>query len=87
MEVDLELKDQFERDGRVWLRNAISENDLAHFDAAAAKQLKAGKRLGPSEALGHAISTDSTLMQAVRRLDPQTKPVRVVAFNKTEDAN
>lgn len=81
------LKDEFETYGRVWLRNAVSNEDLALFDRAADASAKAGQRLDMSKALREALSEDSSLVSAVRRLAPHTHPVRIVAFNKSESAN
>ncbi|MCA2011440.1 phytanoyl-CoA dioxygenase family protein [Cereibacter sphaeroides] len=77
------LKEEFETYGRVWLRNAVSNEDLALFDRAADAPAKAGKRLDMSKALREALSEDSSLVSAVRRLAPHTHPVRIVAFNKS----
>lgn len=82
-----DLKTAFETDGRLWLRNAVSDKDLTLFDAAAADQARAGQRLGASRALAKALAPDGSLMNAIRALDPAARPVRVVAFNKSEDAN
>jgi hypothetical protein len=51
MVTDQSLRDAFEDCGRVWLRNAISEADLALFDSAVAGGAKAGQRLDASTAL------------------------------------
>tara|TARA_R110002124_G_scaffold13349_8_gene61770 strand:- start:5392 stop:6066 length:675 start_codon:yes stop_codon:yes gene_type:complete len=77
----------FEKDGRVWFRGAIHENDLLHFDAAAVLNAKAGARVKNSKAMRTALAKNSALMQTITSLDPDAKPVRVVAFNKTSDTN
>lgn len=87
MELDDQRKDALEKSGRVWLRNAISDADLSLLDEAASVQARPGQRLKPSDALGHVLSTGSSLLTAIRTLDPCAKPVRVVAFNKSDDAN
>ena len=87
MKTDDSLKDTFEKDGRVWLRNAISSEDLLSFDEAAALQSKAGQRVEPSPALATALADNGSLMSAIARLDPDAKPVRIVAFNKSNDTN
>lgn len=81
------LRDEFERSGRVWLRDAVSEDDLALFDNAATASSKAGQRLDLSTALHAALSNESSLLCAVRLLAPDAVPVRMVAFNKSEGAN
>ncbi|MEM9012790.1 MAG: phytanoyl-CoA dioxygenase family protein [Pseudomonadota bacterium] len=85
--VDEELAHCFERDGRVWLRNAISAADLARFDRVAETSSKPGKRLQISGGLAELLSEGSSLTAAIGGLEPQAKPVRAVAFNKTEEAN
>lgn len=87
MEIDRNLRNELEASGRVWLRKAISKSDLSCFDEAASTQSNAGQRLRPSEALSQAVSINSSLMKAIMRIDAHAKPVRVVAFNKSEDAN
>ena len=81
------LNTEFEKCGRVWLRNAISEKDLALLDDAAACPVKAGQRIEFSMASHAALSKDGSLICAVRQLAPTAFPVRVVAFNKSEHAN
>ncbi|HAT87138.1 MAG TPA: phytanoyl-CoA dioxygenase [Rhizobiales bacterium] len=83
----MNLKSDFEKYGRVWLRNALSENELSYLDEAADTQVKAGQRLRPSDGLNKAFSANTSLMKGIRQLDPNAKAVRVVAFNKSEEAN
>ncbi|WP_341366831.1 phytanoyl-CoA dioxygenase family protein [Yoonia sp. BS5-3] len=80
-------KTTFETEGRLWLRQAISEQDLQLFDQAAASQTKAGARLARSTTLTHALRADGTLLRALRWIDAETHPVRTVAFNKSEATN
>jgi hypothetical protein len=81
------LGSEFESCGRVWLRNAVSEEDLTLFDNATTAPTKAGQRLDVSKRLKSALSEESSLLRAVRRLSPNAVPVRIVAFNKSESAN
>ena len=81
------LGDEFEESGRVWFRNAISEEDLALFDNPTSATAKAGRRLDVSAALRAALSEESSLLRAVQRLTPKAMAVRIVAFNKSERAN
>ncbi|MEL6172659.1 MAG: hypothetical protein AAFR02_11710, partial [Pseudomonadota bacterium] len=78
---------EFESSGRVWLRNAVSEEDLKLFDNATTASTKAGQRLDVSKRLKAALSEESSLLRAVRHLSPNAVPVRIVAFNKSESAN
>lgn len=81
------LCNEFEHSGRIWLRNAISEEDLALFDNATSASAKAGQRLDVSKSLEAALSEDRSLLRAVRHLVPEAAPVRIVAFNKSANAN
>lgn len=81
------LANEFESTGRVWLRNAVSEEDLTLFDNAITASTKAGQRLDLSKWLKAALSKESALLRAVQRLSPDAIPVRIVAFNKSENAN
>ncbi|MEO1308320.1 MAG: phytanoyl-CoA dioxygenase family protein [Pseudomonadota bacterium] len=81
------LRDQFEQDGRIWFRNAISEQDLADFDAAVDLEAKAGQRVDTSPALTRALAPGQSLRAAIGQIDPQAKPVRIVGFNKSSQSN
>lgn len=87
MDAEQDLKDEFERHGRVWLRNAVTEADLSLFDESMVNETKAGERLVPSAILDRALSSESSLLDAIRKLDADAQPVRVLAFNKSERAN
>lgn len=81
------LVEEFEERGRVWLRNAVSNEDLTLFDRAAEVSEKPGQRLNPSVDLCAALSDESSLLSSVRCLAPAASPVRTVAFNKSARAN
>lgn len=87
MVTEQSLINEFEGCGRVWLRNAVEEEDLALFDSITAAPTKAGQRLDAYTALDTALSAESSLLHAIRRLASDAVPVRIVAFNKTEGAN
>lgn len=84
---NVNLRDQFEQDGRIWFRNAISEQDLADFDAAVDLEAKAGQRVEISQALTRALAPGQSLRAAIGQIDPQAKPVRIVGFNKSSQSN
>lgn len=86
MNLENDLVRTLEQTGRVWLRNAVSEEGLRYL-AAAMDQTRAGQRLGATPALQRALKPSGDLMTAVRRLDPGARVVRAVAFNKSEQAN
>ncbi len=87
MEIDQTLVDEFEEKGRVWVRNAISEADIAEFEDSILESSGAGQRLGYSPSLAKALSSKGSFMRAIGKLDSSTKPVRAIVFNKSKDAN
>jgi ectoine hydroxylase-related dioxygenase (phytanoyl-CoA dioxygenase family) len=68
-----------ERDGRVWVRDALDASSLALLDVACNTGDGPGRRLllDPPEALN----------ALARRSLPNARPVRIIAFNKTEADN
>ncbi|MEO5615673.1 MAG: phytanoyl-CoA dioxygenase family protein [Cypionkella sp.] len=76
------LKD-FATTGRLWLRKALTEADLAPYDAIANRNLGPGARLE----LGSDFGRDTALPRAITALFPDFHAVRAVVFNKTEANN
>lgn len=87
MGMNLTLKKEFDATGRIWFRNAISPEDLLAFDQVAKHPARAGARVKASPTLHEVLRADGSLMQSITALDPKTKPVRVVAFNKSQQTN
>ena len=79
--------DEFQKSGRVWLRGMVTENDLSLLDEAVSDGSKVGQRLELSSGLMAALSDDSSLLKAVRRVAPNAMPVRIVTFNKSQSVN
>jgi hypothetical protein len=71
-------------EGRVWFRGAIAEADLAALDTACALEGAAGRRLEWSEGIAGALAGATRLAQS---LVPGARPVRLVVFDKTDEAN
>ncbi|MEP1537404.1 MAG: phytanoyl-CoA dioxygenase family protein [Paracoccaceae bacterium] len=69
------------------MRNAISTKDLSHFDIAAAQGGQVGARINSCQSLNSALAVQGSLMQAIATIYPKAHPVRVVAFNKTQETN
>ena len=69
-----------EREGRVWLRRALSAAHLTTLDDAASVNGKPGERIIEIDCLD-AVNT------LAEQLLPGARPVRVIAFNKTEANN
>jgi ectoine hydroxylase-related dioxygenase (phytanoyl-CoA dioxygenase family) len=72
---------ELERSGRVWFRRALDPAQLLQFEAVTRLGEHPGARL-PLDAVD--LSAVTALAQ---RLMPSAKPVRVVAFNKSEEHN
>lgn len=87
MRSDTSAKLEFERCGRVWFRNAISESDLSSLDDAAKLQTKAGQRIDLAKGPAGVFSPRSSLTSAIRAIDPDAQSVRVIAFNKSKETN
>ena len=87
MQSILSLRENFDRDGRIWFRGAISDAELLCFDEAAKLQSKAGQRIETGGDLSYVFSENSSLMNTVKLLGSDVKPVRIVAFNKSRDTN
>jgi hypothetical protein len=68
-----------ETEGRVWLRNALSVETLRTLDVACDTGSTPGQRL--------IFEPPATLNALARRLLLSARPVRVIAFNKTDTNN
>jgi ectoine hydroxylase-related dioxygenase (phytanoyl-CoA dioxygenase family) len=68
-----------EIDGRVWFRDALDTGDLTALTAAANTEARPGQRL--------LLEPPPALKALAQQLLPGARPVRVVAFNKTETNN
>jgi ectoine hydroxylase-related dioxygenase (phytanoyl-CoA dioxygenase family) len=79
--------EQFERDGRVWLRNALLGENLIAFDRAWDLGARPGARLATTGPLSKALAFDSPLSAIVAELLPLARAVRVISFNKTPQNN
>ena len=69
-----------EQEGRVWFRRALSDADLAASDETFSEEARAGVRLRSVQGI-EAINT------LADRLLPNARPVRIIAFNKSETNN
>lgn len=69
--------------GRVWFRGALTEAQLADMDTACAMGAAPGARMSLS-AIGHVLEPVHRL---AKRVLAGAKPVRLVAFNKSEASN
>jgi hypothetical protein len=73
-----------EREGRCWLRSAVSESQLAVLDRACANGDSPGVRLRWTPPIAAALSSVS---RYVSGLFTGARPVRLVAFNKSHGTN
>ena len=81
-----DLIEQFERDGRVWLRNAIPANELENLQELSCLGNRPGARVGHTDPLYRAIEAAS-FSNEIRTAWPKMRPVRLVSFDKGEQAN
>lgn len=77
---------EFAKSGRLWLRNAISSDDLTALCALCPADAGAGERLALAAPLSRALS-QSPFNTQLRSLWPGMRPVRVLSFNKSQQAN
>lgn len=75
--------EDFATTGRLWLRQALTDADLAPYDAIANRNHGPGARLD----LGGDFGPQSALTRAINTLFPDFQAVRAVVFNKTEANN
>ncbi|SMR72941.1 Phytanoyl-CoA dioxygenase (PhyH) [Aliiroseovarius halocynthiae] len=81
-------KSEFKETGHLWLRGALSEEELAPFDAVAEQNARAGQRLSVNGlGLAGVLAGDAHLQALINEVDPKARPVRAVSFNKSEHAN
>jgi hypothetical protein len=73
----------FHRTGRLWLRAALTDEDLAILDEFSQTADQPGKRLN----LSAALTGDGHISRKLGVLFPGYHAVRAVAFNKTETSN
>jgi len=73
----------FEECGRVWFRNLLTQSDI-DFLTNAFSQNQSSQRLTNAPDLSKFVSQHSGLSAALENLLPNAKPVRIVAFNKSE---
>ncbi|MEL6883460.1 MAG: phytanoyl-CoA dioxygenase family protein [Pseudomonadota bacterium] len=77
----------FRREGRLWLRGALSGRCLAALDLLGAVTGKPGQRVQASAGLNAALGPDSPLTRTLSDLFGTATTTRVVSFDKSADAN
>ncbi len=82
-----ELLETFERDGRVWFREAISPANLMVMDNLCDLNGKPGQRLAFNTLSRRAFGPQSDIGRLVSLLSPGSFPVRLVAFDKNSESN
>lgn len=74
------MSDELSEEGRCWFRRTLAPGVIATLDEASAIDARSGARLSVVEG----INAIDALAQSVL---PGARPVRIVAFNKTESNN
>lgn len=75
------MRETLERDGRVWFRHGLDHVQISSLGRAADLTTAPGARLAVD-----AVDV-SAVTQLAERLLPGARPVRIVAFNKSEGSN
>lgn len=83
----IELKSEFDNLGYVWFRDAFSESDLNRLDHMNDLGAKAGARIKMQTFLKEAFFSGGSIAPLLDKILPNTKPVRVVHFNKSKETN
>ena len=83
---DADLRRAFETEGRFWLRGLFDEAEVEALRAFAADDARPGARIDAAHPLFQAVAR-SALSQRLAAIWPGMRPVRLVAFNKTETVN
>jgi len=78
---------ELEKDGRVWVRDALSDADLGALDRVCEVTNSPGVRLSRGDNLSGIIGDTSPLTQLAGKFLPRASPVRIVVFDKSLDSN
>lgn len=79
--------DELETQGRLWFRNALGNQVLRQLETNCDLNAKPGQRLAIDDRINSAIDGKGSLLQIMQGLLPGCRPVRCVAFNKTQSNN
>lgn len=80
------IRTQFEKDGRVWLRGAVSPEELSELEKLSDMGSRPGARISKSEPLFHFVQKASFAEQ-IATIWPGMQSVRLVSFDKNPTAN
>ena len=78
---------ELETTGRCWFRNALAESELHALERACLTDQRPGARLGLAGDLRELLASEGTTPALAHQLLPESKPVRIVAFNKSASTN
>lgn len=78
------MSSAFETQGRIWFRGGLSDDELSVLDAACAMEHAPGVRLSASAEMRAALAP---LNRIAQNLIPSARAVRLVAFDKSAEAN
>jgi len=81
------MEQVLENEGRLWVREALTEHDLSLLVKISKLEAVAGSRLEWSDILAEAAGTSSKLNDLAQTVLPNAKPVRFVSFNKASSLN
>ena len=81
------ILDDIRHEGRAWLRGLFSRAQIQDLAALTHTGGKPGKRLALSPQINRLIGPTSRLGEIVKTVGVDAAPVRLVAFNKSADAN
>lgn len=81
------LRDELQSVGKIWLRQAFSQEEVDTIAKECAVGERPGARLSPTPPLAKILGRRSKLARLIQTLGFDQTPVRLVAFNKSAEAN
>lgn len=86
-EQSVKVHDELEKQGRVWCRGLLSQSETTEFCRFCDAGDKPGLRLELTAELARFIGASSELSRIAATFGVDPNPVRIVAFNKSAEAN
>ncbi len=85
--IEMSLRANLDRESYVWFRGALGEDVLAELDEAADMDSRIGERAAPHGKLDRALRQSKDLRALLSELGYLPDPLRIVSFDKSEEAN
>ena len=80
------IAERLDKEGRVWLRNAVPSHELECLKELSQQGGQPGARIDHGEGLFKALA-DASFNRLIKASWPTMRPVRLVTFNKDKNTN